>query len=463
MNDDLFWDHLLGHIEDGKLVPVIGPELTIVSTGERKQTFSSLIGQRLASKYRMDASSEMRTMEEAVAAILQRHGREEVELLYARINRIIRDLDPEPCDALRDLAAIDDLRVFVSTTPDRLLAKALNQVRFRGKPLTRELTFSPNQPTREQSENAMSGGLTDTVVLNLFGRATSTPEYAIHEEDRLEWLHALLPDAARLPAWLAHELRHQPMLFLGCELPDWTGRFLLRMSSTERLSDERKQFFFVGCSNWQVPALSEFFSTYCRRPLVQGLEMDPVTFVSQLRERCGKPDRPTPRDTGSGILDNYPDSLDATPPSIFISYMREDAEAARRLQAAITRMGGHAWLDERRLGAGDQWEKEILTAIGETVRLFVPVVSANTERRREGYVFREWSEALGRSRRVSSGHFIVPVIIDDDYDGDVSSYPKGRKYFGELHFGRAPAGEPDAALAAMLTGEIDAMSRSGAT
>lgn len=33
---------------------------------------------------------------------------------------------------LRDLAAIDDLRLFVSTTPDRLHAKAVNEVRFQG-------------------------------------------------------------------------------------------------------------------------------------------------------------------------------------------------------------------------------------------------------------------------------------------------------------------------------------------
>ena len=49
----------------------------------------------------------------------------------------------------------------------------------------------------------------------------------------MEWLHALLPDAARLPEWIADRLRHQPMLFIGCEIPDWIGRFLLRMSSTD--------------------------------------------------------------------------------------------------------------------------------------------------------------------------------------------------------------------------------------
>ena len=48
MNDDVFWDHLLGHIDDRRLVPLVGPELTIINTGDAEQTFSSLIGQRLS-------------------------------------------------------------------------------------------------------------------------------------------------------------------------------------------------------------------------------------------------------------------------------------------------------------------------------------------------------------------------------------------------------------------------------
>ena len=46
VNDDIFWDHLLGHIEDQRLLPVVGPELTMVRTGNVEQTFSSLIGKR---------------------------------------------------------------------------------------------------------------------------------------------------------------------------------------------------------------------------------------------------------------------------------------------------------------------------------------------------------------------------------------------------------------------------------
>ena len=206
----------------------------------------------------------------------------------------------------------------------------------------------------------------------------------------------LMPRA--YPGGLLINCRHQPMLFVGCEIPDWIGRFLLRLSSTERLSDERKQFFFVGTSDSQVPSLSDFFATYCRRPLVQELEMEPAAFVSELRERCANTRR-----------------RDATGPSAqasrWLPLARMGRPHRRSSSATCVRMrrppgdwhtrsassAGTVWLDARRIEAGDDWEKETLTAIGETVRLFVPIISANTEREREGYVFREWAEAVERS------------------------------------------------------------------
>jgi hypothetical protein len=54
------------------------------------------------------------------------------------------------------------------------------------------------------------------------------------------------------------------------------------------------------------------------------------------------------------------------------SYMREDADAARRLSPALGDIGGDVWLDERRLQPGGRWEEEILGSIRREVRLFLP-------------------------------------------------------------------------------------------
>ncbi len=125
-------------------------------------------------------------------------------------------------------------------------------------------------------------------MLNLYGQAASTPQYAIHEEDRLEWMHALLSDRASLPDWVSYQLKEHPLLYIGCEIPDWLGRFLLRMSSNSRLSMERIPFFLAGCSASREPSLSSFFTTYCRKTLVQQLDMEPTEFVAELRARWQK-------------------------------------------------------------------------------------------------------------------------------------------------------------------------------
>ena len=465
--NDFFWRDLLSHIRRQVLIPVVGPYLNVVNVGDAEQTLTTLIGQGLADEYGLTVSPGVTTMDEAVTAILHSEGQGAADRLYRVINDIILDLDPAPGNALRDLAAIDDLRLLVSTTPDRLLAKAVNDVRFQGNPQTHEISFSLNQCTSEQSQNAKRPADTETVVLNLFGQAASTPQYAIHEEDQLEWLHALLTDAASLPDWLASPLKHRPMLFIGCAIPDWLGRFLLRMSSRSRLSLERdQQFFFVGDSISWAPALSDFFATYCRKNLVQHLDMEPTAFVSELFTRWEKMNAARPRPavpmvgTGAGSGLAGPSPADA--PTIFISYMREDADAARRLTDAISGLGGDVWFDEQRITVGDPWEKVVLTSIRHGVKLFVPVISANTEREDEGYVFAEWTEAAERARAIYGRKFIVPVVIDSDYDGDTTRYQRMPEAFTRLHFGHAPGGDPDAGLIAMLTEQIRAMRRTNA-
>ncbi len=461
-DDEDFWADLLSHIRDRVLVPVVGPDLVVVNVDGAEQTLTSLIAHRLAERYRLAVSTGATTMGDAVAAFLRERGPDEGERLYRVINDLIVEIDPAPGGALRDIAAIDDLNLFVATTPDRLMAKAVNEVRFRGRPATRELAFSPNQSTREQANNAEPARPGDTVVLNLFGQAASTPQYAIHEEDCLEWLHTLLSDGASLPEWLDYPLKHHPLLFIGCEIPDWLGRFLLRLSSNSRLSLERNKFFFVNTSTSREPALSNFFATYCRKTLVQQLDMEPTAFASELRARweqhsANRIHAPIPAQPMGDISCSAVDT-----PTIFISYMREDVDAARRLCSAISSLGGDVWLDERRINPGDAWEQEVLNRIRRTVRLFVPVISANTESADEGYVFREWKEASERSLSIMGRRFIVPVVIDESYDGDASRYRQIPDEFRGLHFGGAPSGDPDPVLLATLTAEIRAMRRTDA-
>ena len=70
--------------------------------------------------------------------------------------------------------------------------------------------------------------------------------------------------------------------------------------------------------------------------------------------------------------------------AVFLSYASQDAEAARRICDALRAVGLDVWFDQSALRGGDAWDASIRRQIKECA-LFVPVISANTQARREGY------------------------------------------------------------------------------
>jgi hypothetical protein len=106
-----------------------------------------------------------------------------------------------------------------------------------------------------------------------------------------------------------------------------------------------------------------------------------------------------------------------TPPhSVFISYASADRAAARTLRDTLTEAGLEVWLDEDELAGGEAWDAKIRNQI-RTCSYFMPVISATTETRREGYFRREWRLAVERTLDFADDvMFLVPVVIDDTRD-----------------------------------------------
>ncbi len=105
-------------------------------------------------------------------------------------------------------------------------------------------------------------------------------------------------------------------------------------------------------------------------------------------------------------------------PAVFLSYAREDAAATHRLAGALRAAGVEAWFDENELRGGDAWDKTIRKQIRDCT-LFLPIISASTQARHEGYFRLEWHLAEQRSLLIAKGRpFIVPVCIDDTPERD---------------------------------------------
>jgi TolB-like protein/Tfp pilus assembly protein PilF len=98
--------------------------------------------------------------------------------------------------------------------------------------------------------------------------------------------------------------------------------------------------------------------------------------------------------------------------AVFLSYASQDAEAARRLSEAMQAVGLEVWFDKDELRGGEAWDASIRRQIKECA-LFVPIVSANTESRAEGYFRLEWKLAVDRSHLMADDRpFLVPLAID---------------------------------------------------
>src|SRR6478609_3638126 len=104
--------------------------------------------------------------------------------------------------------------------------------------------------------------------------------------------------------------------------------------------------------------------------------------------------------------------------AIFLSYASQDAGAARRICDALCAAGLEVWLDQSELRGGDAWDASIRRKIKDCA-LFVPIISANTETRSEGYFRLEWKLAVDRSHLMADDQaFLLPVVIDATLDAN---------------------------------------------
>lgn len=123
--------------------------------------------------------------------------------------------------------------------------------------------------------------------------------------------------------------------------------------------------------------------------------------------------------------------------AVFLSYASQDAAAANRIAAALRGADIEVWLDQSELTGGDAWDRKIRDQIGTCV-LFAPLISANTQARREGYFRIEWKLAAQRTHAMADGTpFLLPIVIDGTKDKE-SLVPEE---FRAVQWTRLPGGE----------------------
>jgi hypothetical protein len=435
-----FWADLLAFIEDRRVIPVVGAELLTIELDGTSVPLYRAVAERLLKSYGFSAATsstdgvflrEHHELNDAVCALAAAGRR--VRDLYRPVHDILGSLlsgkEGTP-PSLRELASIRHFDLFVTATPDGLLARAINTERFGGTAQTDEIEYAPKLPTDRRHDIPAVPSSNYAAVFYLFGKSDVGPFYAIHDEDALEFPYML--QAGGGPERMFSQLRSSNLLLIGCTFADWLSRFFLRLSNSERLfSDQRtKKEFLVGDETARDRNFTAFVERFSQDTRCYSIEAR--AFVTELSRRwhdrnpaTDKVEVPSPAPSGN---------------TIFLSYSSSDIGAAKQLYEELKRVGGDvAWFDRTALKPGDEWPEQISAAI-KRCSLFVPLLSANTERLNESYFQRECNQAQSRAEGIRGRKFILPIVIDAGYTGNASGYSLVPEAFKALQYGHAPGG-----------------------
>jgi len=316
---------------------------------------------------------------------------------------MLRNAALKPSESLRTLAGIPGFDLFISLTFDSLLADAIGSG-------AQQISYSPNTVRDLACPKAE---IRQPVVFHLLGRASASPDYAICDDDLLEFLHAM-QDKQRQPKTLFDELRGNHLLILGCNFGDWLTRFFLRTARSLELSQKRRRWdVLVGDQIAHDDKLALFLESFS--PDSRVVSLTAPQFVAELAARwhaahpvAAQSTEPVAREAGTGGR-SIPNG------AIFVSYASDDLEAASRLAEGLRAAGLEVWFDKDALQMGDDWARSIRRGL-ERCSLFLPVISRQTlsEENRRRYFWREWNDADDFARGMAPGEaYIVPMVIDD--------------------------------------------------
>ncbi len=394
------WRDLLRLVHARQVVPVVGPGLATIPdpvTGVQIPVRQHL-APALAEALGLAEPQRFGSWNDVARAHLRGGG--DRWAIYNELRELLGQLTAEPPTALLELAAISDFDLFISTSPDDLLCKALTRERPGFSRDHNVLRFHPSDKAAGDLPKSFEGPLLHYIL----GDAQTFPDFAVWEEDYMEFVCGLLESAGTMEN-LFRVLRHRHLLFLGAPAEDWIVRFFLRVARQERLSDCQPRDYVADHRGNLGEAMILFFDTALKATRV--IEGPPEEFVGELarnwRGRYGA------AASDEEFLQRMPTEL--AHGAVFLSYSRDDLGAAVTLARALEGGGVPVWMDKLRLQAGTDYERNLEGAVKEA-SFFVSLISKATEADSGRYVHRE--RAWAAERQPDGLVFYVPLVLDLD-------------------------------------------------
>jgi hypothetical protein len=417
--DDDFWDELLARINEGEIIPIVGPGAVTFGAGD--ELLYPWLSQRLPDQLGLQLDQPARELQEVVDA--QRAKGQPVERIYKHLFKIVEDPDLRPGKTLAALAAIEGFPLFISTTFDPLLPRAVESASPGGKPEDRRCASSLKSTWIDIPQEI--GKLQLPFVYQVLGRAEPFRDFVVWDDDVLYFLLRLDQQLPQLPR-LSDALQKSHVLVLGLSFSDWLLRFFVQVIKRQRLSElaGSELYIFDHLDPQERNKVVVYFSRLTKQ--IRVMPTDPRAFIEELFTRW-RAKHPVP--AGDPYLMNKAHrEQQSAPGCIFVSYASPDLEIARYVVSQLQKAGCLVWFDKEQLTIGQDWKEELRNAVEERCGLFLSLISGQTSARHDGYnIYERNLAARRRDTFAENVVFYLPMRIDDGEPLIPENEPRGTK------------------------------------
>ncbi|MBO9203510.1 MULTISPECIES: toll/interleukin-1 receptor domain-containing protein [Niastella] len=341
-------------------------------------------------------------------------------------------------ECFQQLARIKNFQFYINATIFNSLEAAVSDFKVEKTPGKKNydiVNYHPRILQDIEYDNTSGDFSTENfkrpTIYNLLGtHDVAEGEYVLTDVQYMELLVKMISDEGKKFSNLKNALKDAVLLFVGCDFPDWILRFFLRFcvgTKMDKRNDLEKNYIIEQFPDEYSKAF--FLGNYG----IRKFQVQPDDFIGKLfmelkRRNC--------------VENRYFNN------KVFISYNRQDIEAAVSIYKQLTDNFIETWFDEI-LNNGDELDPEIQNGI-DAACIFLPLVSNNINNKEDipKYYIKEWNYACENK----TPDAIFKVVIEG-YNG----YTLQNKLFsdktkdliindGETLIGKTGASGPDYTL-----------------
>lgn len=405
-SEEPLWDKLIQSIIDGKVIPVIGPEILTINGIDINTFIIDGIGRKLS------MTNPPHSFSELVYAPEYRNIFGNRDRIYYQVSNLFAKKRFPSSLLLERLLSIRQFPFVITTSFAPIVEDTMRSI---WKDELRVLRFNNNP--MENDDIKTGADLRKPTVYYMFGKVCEgVKKYVLTDTDMLDYVSSWLSNDNRAkPKNICNELKDKYLLMLGNNYSNWLFRFIWY---SMRKSDLGHGMLTYDTLDESLIAFLERTETFTKQNTAEVIDQ----IISRLDKKLAENEKTK--------FNKPEDNMD-----IFISYSRSDNDIAERLYDALTKQGKRVWYDKHNLTEGGNFMEEIKKAI-RTAKYFLPILSDNITKEKDfSHVYRnEWDTAIEVA--ISMGRTYIIPLAENGFDFYRAAIPDKMQQHNAIFFSK---------------------------